>query len=84
MNSKYPIAALFLFAFSCDAWAVDSYRYLHVTLDTIWYIFLFLLPGVLLPLALAVWLYWRYAKRGKNSDSCPEPGRREGEEGNEP
>jgi len=65
MNSKYLTAALFLFALAGNAEAVDSYRYLHVTLDTVWYIFLFLLPGVLLPLAVAAWLYWRYARRGK-------------------
>ncbi|MCL5669073.1 MAG: hypothetical protein M1392_03605 [Gammaproteobacteria bacterium] len=65
MNSKYLTAALPLFAFACNAGAADSYRYLHVTLDTVWYIFLFLLPGVLLPLAVAAWLYWRHAKRGK-------------------
>lgn len=65
MNRKCRITALLLLAFACNAQAVDSYRYLHVTLDTVWYIFLFLLPGVLAPLAVAAWLYWRYAKRGK-------------------
>lgn len=68
MNTRYLIAALSLLAFASNAGAADSYRYLHVTLDTVWYIFLFLLPGVLAPLAVAAWLYWRYAKRGKSPD----------------
>lgn len=51
------------------AYALDSYRYLHVTIDTIWYIFLFLVPGVLAPIGLAVWLYWRNAKRASSAES---------------
>lgn len=45
------------------AQAQDPYRYLHVTLDTVWMIFLFLLPAVLFPMVLAVWLYWRYSRQ---------------------
>ena len=48
---------------SADALAVDSYRYLHVTIDTPWAIFLFLLPIVLSPFILMVILYWRFAGR---------------------
>lgn len=43
--------------------AFDSYRYLHVTIDTPWLIFMFLLPIVLSPFILMAWLYWRYAGR---------------------
>ncbi len=43
--------------------AVDSYRYLHVTIDTPWSIFLVLLPMVLAPLVLMAVLVWRYAER---------------------
>jgi hypothetical protein len=43
--------------------AADSYRWLHVTIDTPWSIFLFLLPMVLLPAILMAILYWRYAVR---------------------
>lgn len=68
MNRKCRIAALLLLAFAANAQAVDSYRYLHVTIDTVWQIFLVLLPLVLAPLALAAWLYWRYAKSGKGPD----------------
>jgi len=52
--------------------ALDSYRYLHVTIDTPWFIFLFLLPIVLSPFILMAILYWRFAGRkkgeGQNSD----------------
>ena len=51
------------------AYALDSYRYLHVTIDTLWYIFLFLVPGVLAPIGLAAWLYWRNAKRASSAES---------------
>ncbi len=68
MNRKRLVSALLLLTFSCNAQAVDSYRYLHVTLDTVFYGFLFLLPLVLVPLALTVWLYWRRARRAQDTD----------------
>lgn len=46
-----------------QAHALDSYRYLHVTIDTIWYIFLLLAPLVLAPFAVLMWMYWRRAAR---------------------
>jgi len=47
--------------------AADSYRWLHVTIDTPWAIFVFLLPMVLVPVVLMAVLYWRYAgKPSKN------------------
>lgn len=53
--------------------AVDSYRYLHVNVDTPWTIFLFLLVGVLAPFILMGILAWRFAERkGKPSASSPE------------
>ena len=39
----------------------DSYRWLHVTINTPWSIFLFLLPMVLFPIVLMAVLYWRVA-----------------------
>ena len=48
--------------------AVDSYRYLHVTIETPWFIFLVLLPMVLAPLVLMGVLVWRYAERRKNTE----------------
>lgn len=41
--------------------AADSYRWFHVTIDTPWAIFIFLLPMVVAPLVLLVLLYWRFA-----------------------
>ncbi len=56
--------------------AVDSYRYLHVTIETPWMIFLFLLPLVLIPLVLMAVLAWRFAERKKEDG---QPGASEGE-----
>lgn len=56
---------------------VDSYRYLHVTIETPWFIFLVLLPMVLAPLLLMGVLVWRFAERRKDAE---EPG--EAVEGN--
>jgi len=57
------ILALGVFAFSLSttALAVDSYRYAHVTIETPWMIFLFLLVIVLMPFIVMAILYWRYA-----------------------
>lgn len=52
-----------------SAWAVDSYRWLHVTIDTPWAIFIFLLPMVLIPLILMAILYWRYALRPEDKST---------------
>lgn len=41
--------------------AVDSYRYAHVTIDTPWNIFLFLLVIIMLPFILMAILYWHFA-----------------------
>lgn len=65
---KRFISYLWLFAPGA-AYALDSYRYLHVTIDTLWYIFLFLVPGVLAPIGIAAWLYWRNAKRAGGAES---------------
>lgn len=54
---------------SVEALAVDSYRYLHVTIDTPWAIFIFLLPMVLAPFILMAILYWRFAKRRADTDT---------------
>ncbi len=62
---------MLMMAFSDTALALDSYRYLHVTIDTPWFIFLFLLPIVLSPLILMAILYWYFTlqknkKKGKD------------------
>lgn len=46
-----------------SVWAADSYRWFHVTIETPWAIFIFLLPMVLAPLVLMMFLYWRFAGR---------------------
>jgi len=38
--------------------AIDSYRYLHVSIETPWMIFLFLLVAVFVPFILMVVLMW--------------------------
>ena len=60
-----------MMVFSDAALALDSYRYLHVTIDTPWFIFLFLVPLVLSPLIIMALLYWYFAiqkskKKAKN------------------
>ena len=54
------------------AMAFDSYRYLHVTIDTPWAIFLFLLPIVLSPFILMAFLYWRFAGRRRTQQERDE------------
>ena len=39
--------------------AIDSYRYLHVSIDTPWMIFIFLLVAVFVPFILMLVLMWR-------------------------
>lgn len=64
---KYIISCVAVLLWSAQAYAVDSYRYLHVTIETPWMIFLFLLPAVLSPFILMAILYWRVAikRRGQ-------------------
>ncbi len=52
-----------------NAWAVDSYRFLHVTIDTPWYIFIFLFFLVFSPMILSAIIHWRNAlKREEDED----------------
>jgi len=46
--------------------AVNSYRFLHVTIDTPWHIFLFLLIGIFAPFILMVVLMWRHSLRKRD------------------
>ncbi|MDQ6955248.1 MAG: hypothetical protein Q9M20_07375 [Mariprofundaceae bacterium] len=48
--------------------AVDSYRYLHVSIDTPWSIFVFLFFLVFAPMILAVILYWWHAMKKDEED----------------
>jgi ABC-type multidrug transport system permease subunit len=50
-----------LFAITSSTYAVDSYRYAHVTIETPWSIFIFLLMIILFPFILMAVLYWYFA-----------------------
>ncbi|MCE9550470.1 MAG: hypothetical protein K8R50_05615 [Betaproteobacteria bacterium] len=45
-----------------SSYAVDSYRFLHVHIDTLWFIFLFLLGVIFVPFILIAVLTWHYAE----------------------
>ncbi len=60
--TSLPLVALpILLILADNSEALDSYRYLHVTIDTPWSIFLFLLIGVLSPFILTAVLIWRHS-----------------------
>jgi len=59
--------------------ALDSYRFLHVTIETPWFIFLFLLVAIFAPFILMAILAWRYAERKTTSES-PQTDARESRE----
>lgn len=48
--------------------AVDSYRYMHVSIETPWMIFLFLLVAVFVPFILMLVLMWRRRPAQKPTD----------------
>ncbi|MDX8391047.1 MAG: hypothetical protein R8K53_00510 [Mariprofundaceae bacterium] len=52
-----------VFLCASEALAVDSYRYLHVTIDTPWMIFVFLFFLVFAPMILLAILHLRNAMR---------------------
>jgi uncharacterized membrane protein YadS len=49
---------------------VDSYRFMHVTIDTPWYIFIFLLMGVFVPFVLMAVLAWKNAIRKSKREAA--------------
>lgn len=51
--------------------AIDSYRYLHVSIETPWMIFLFLLATIFVPFVLMLVLMWR-RPMGKSA-ATPKP-----------
>lgn len=61
-----------IWAGAAQAAPVDSYHYLHVTIETPWTIFLVLVPFVLAPLVLMGVLTWRYAERKKGDEATEE------------
>lgn len=57
---------LSLLLLSAPAFAVDSYRFMHVTIETPWLIFLGLLVVILFPFILTAVLHWYYAVKKKS------------------
>ncbi len=53
---------------SGEAWAVDSYRFLHVTIDTPWLIFVFLFFLVFAPMILSAIIHWRNAMKRSDDE----------------
>jgi len=51
-----------------NAWAVDRYRFLHVTIDTPWFIFIFLFFLVFSPMILSAVIHWRTALKRDEED----------------
>jgi hypothetical protein len=50
--------------------ATDSYRFLHVTIDTPWAIFIFLLGFIMIPFILMAMLYWYFAFKKDDDESA--------------
>ncbi len=71
MLGKVVALPAVLWANVARAAPVDSYHYLHVTIETPWLIFLVLLPMVLAPLVLMGVMVWRYAER-RQDEEAPE------------
>lgn len=59
---RFPLFMTLLMMMS-SAYAVDSYRYAHVTIETPWAIFIFLLLIILFPFVLMAILYWYFATK---------------------
>ncbi len=66
MNIPKLLLTIFLFFYAINAHAADSYRFLHVTIDTPWAIFIFLLFIIMFPFVLMAVLYWYFAFKKNN------------------
>jgi hypothetical protein len=67
---QYGIFLLLLLGQSQAAYAFDSYRWLTVSINTPWMIFVFLLPLVMVPLILMAIMHWRFAKPDEADESA--------------
>ena len=56
-----------------QCYALDSYRYLHVSIETPWLIFIFLLGTIFVPFILMAFLVWRYAEKNPEADDKQKP-----------
>lgn len=70
MKNRLLLGALLLGAH--NAYALDSYRYLHVTIDTPWAIFLFLLGFIFMPFILMGVLAWYFSGKKRERDESIE------------
>lgn len=68
-RALFPGFCMLIFADTLFA-AQDGYRYMHVTIDTPWAIFLFLLVIVLFPFVLMAILYWHFAFKAAKEKSA--------------
>jgi len=66
MNFQKLFSAIILFFTTLNVYAADSYRFLHVTIDTPWAIFIFLLFIIMFPFVLMAVLYWYFAFKKNN------------------
>lgn len=77
MNQIWARVLLMLFGSAAASSAqaqVDSYRFMHVTIETPWYIFIFLLMGVFVPFVLMAVLAWKNAiRKSKREAADSEP-----------
>lgn len=70
LRDMLRLCLVFTLMWTPPSYALDSYRFLHVTIETPWLIFIFLLGAIFAPFVLMAVLVWRYTER-----------RPEGEEG---
>ena len=66
MNIRKLFIAIILVFTTLNVHAADSYRFLHVTIDTPWAIFIFLLFIIMFPFVLMAILYWYFAFKKNN------------------
>lgn len=65
----YKLVLLAALLQSNASYALDSYRYMHVSFNTIWYIFIGLMVVILFPFALMAYLAWYYSsKKAKKTE----------------
>lgn len=68
MRILLKLALLMVLLQSRASFALDSYRYLHVSLNTLWYLFLGLGVVILSPFILMAYLAWYYSNKKKKME----------------
>ena len=80
---KQILIAILLLSNAGYVLAADSYRYMHVSIDTPWAIFVFLLFIVLFPFVLSAILYWYFTfKKQKDEEQSSQNTKTSAEEKN--